>query len=57
VTGVRRTSDAVAEAVFVARAPPDASLVGSGSVELGLGRELVDPEPAYPVEPAGSLAA
>jgi hypothetical protein len=47
----------VTEAVFVARAMPDGSLVGSGSVELGLGRELVDPQPAYPVEPAGSLAA
>jgi len=26
----------------VARALPDGSLVGSGSVELGLGRELID---------------
>ena len=28
--------------MFVARALPDGSLVGSGSVELGLGRELID---------------
>jgi ATP-dependent DNA ligase len=34
VTVVRRTGDAVAEAVFVARALPDGSLVGSGSVEM-----------------------
>ncbi len=31
VTGVRRTSDAVAEAVFVARALPDGSLVGEST--------------------------
>jgi ATP-dependent DNA ligase len=33
VTGVRRTSGVVAEAVFVARGLPDGSLVGSGSVD------------------------
>ena len=31
MTGVRRTSDAVAEAVFVARALPDGSLVGEST--------------------------
>ena len=31
MTGVRRTSDAVAKAVFVARALPDGSLVGEST--------------------------
>jgi ATP-dependent DNA ligase len=33
VTGVRRTSDAVAEAVFAARALPDGSLVGESTAQ------------------------
>jgi hypothetical protein len=42
VTGVRRTSEGTAEAVFVARPRPDGSLTSAGSIELGLGRELID---------------
>ena len=39
MTGVRRTSDAVAKAVFVARALPDGSLVGesTGQAVRGVG--------------------
>ena len=39
MTGVRRTSDGVAEAVFVARALPDGSLVGesTGQAVRGVG--------------------
>ena len=42
VTGIRRTSEGMTEAVFVARPQPDGSLIGAGSIELGLGRELVE---------------
>ena len=42
VTGIRRTSERVAEAVFVARPGPDGRLVGAGSIELGLGRDLIE---------------
>jgi bifunctional non-homologous end joining protein LigD len=42
VAGVRRTREGVVDAVFVARTLEDGSLVGAGSIELGLGRELVD---------------
>lgn len=42
VTGVRRTGEGVAEAVFVARPRPDGSLASAGSIEFGLGPELVD---------------
>ena len=36
VTGVRRTSEGVAEAIFVARKLSDGSLIGAGAIELGL---------------------
>jgi bifunctional non-homologous end joining protein LigD len=42
VTGVRRTRKGIVEAVFVARRLQGGSVVGAGSIELGLGRELVD---------------
>ena len=42
VTGVRRTSDGFAQAVFVARHRSDGSLMSAGSIELGLGRGLID---------------
>jgi bifunctional non-homologous end joining protein LigD len=42
VTGIRRTSEGITEAVFVARRLPDGSLASAGSIELGLGRELID---------------
>lgn len=41
VTRVRRTSDGFADAVFVARHRSDGSLMSAGSIELGLGRELI----------------
>jgi hypothetical protein len=42
VTGIRRTSEGNAKALLVARALPDGSFTSAGSIELGLGRELVD---------------
>jgi bifunctional non-homologous end joining protein LigD len=42
VTGVRRTADGRVDAVFVARPRPDGSLVGAGSIELGLTSQLVE---------------
>jgi bifunctional non-homologous end joining protein LigD len=41
VTGIRRTSEGAAEAVFVARPRPDGTFIGAGSIELGLSRELL----------------
>lgn len=42
VTGVRRSRDGRADPIFVARAQPDGSFLGAGSVELGLHRELIE---------------
>jgi bifunctional non-homologous end joining protein LigD len=42
VTGIRRSREGRAEAVFVARSLPDGTLTGAGSIELGLRRNLVD---------------
>jgi ATP-dependent DNA ligase len=42
VTGVWRNTEGIAEAVFVARPLPDGSVMSAGSIELGLGRELID---------------
>jgi ATP-dependent DNA ligase len=42
VTGVRRTSEGKPRTVFVARPRPDGSLAGAGSIELGLGRDLIE---------------
>jgi hypothetical protein len=41
VTGVRRSPEGRAEAVFVARELPDGSFSTAGSIELGLPRDLV----------------
>jgi bifunctional non-homologous end joining protein LigD len=42
VTGVRRSREGRAEAVFVARPLPDGTLSSAGSIELGLRPNLVD---------------
>jgi bifunctional non-homologous end joining protein LigD len=42
VTGIRRSREGRAEAVFVARPLPDGTLSSAGSVELGLRRNLVE---------------
>jgi bifunctional non-homologous end joining protein LigD len=42
VTGIRRSRDGYAEAIFVARRQPDGSLRSAGAIELGLQRELVE---------------
>jgi bifunctional non-homologous end joining protein LigD len=42
VTGVRRSPEGKADAVFVARHPRDGSLTSAGSIELGLRPELVE---------------
>jgi bifunctional non-homologous end joining protein LigD len=42
VTGLRRRRDGRADAVFVARRLPDGSLRGAGSIELGLGPDLLE---------------
>jgi bifunctional non-homologous end joining protein LigD len=41
VTGLRRSRDGRAEAVFVARRLPDGSFTGAGSIELGLRADVV----------------
>lgn len=41
VTGVRRSPEGIAEAVFVARERSDGTTSGAGSIELGLRAELV----------------
>ena len=41
VTGLRRSRDGTAEAVFVARRLPDGSFTGAGSIELGLRADVV----------------
>jgi len=41
VTGVRRSKEGVVEAVFVARTAADGRLAGAGSIEFGLGRDLI----------------
>jgi bifunctional non-homologous end joining protein LigD len=42
VTGIRRTSEGIAEAVFIARPVADGSFTSAGSIELGLRRDLID---------------
>ena len=41
VTGVRRSKEGGVEAVFVARRAANGRLAGAGSIELGLGGDLV----------------
>jgi bifunctional non-homologous end joining protein LigD len=42
VTGVRRSPEGEADALFVARQLPDGTLTSAGSIELGLRPELVE---------------
>lgn len=42
VTGVRRNRDGHVDAIFVARHQTDGSFTGTGAIELGLHRELVE---------------
>jgi hypothetical protein len=41
VTGGRRTSDGIAEAIFAAGRRSDGPLIGARSIEVGLGAESV----------------
>jgi hypothetical protein len=41
VTGVRRSAEVRAAAVFVARRLPDGTVRSAGAIELGLRREIV----------------
>jgi bifunctional non-homologous end joining protein LigD len=60
VTGIRRSREGRAEAVFVARPLPDGTLSSAGSIELGLRRNLVDELEqrllALPTRRRGSIA-
>ena len=60
LTGIRRTRHGNIEAIFVARRQLDGSLIGAGSIELGLHHELVERLEArlaeLPARPRGSIA-